>query len=85
MKRIKFLFICFQSFLLLSAATWTHTTVGYGVSPDRPVITSDPMGYLHVAFIRLHEDFLWQVLQTGEGSRYPSFHGPVAGEIQDNR
>jgi Secretion system C-terminal sorting domain len=65
MKRIKFLYICFQSILILSAATWTTTAVGYGTSPDRPVISSDPMGYLHVAFISDGIDLQYATNQSG--------------------
>ncbi|MBN2601713.1 MAG: hypothetical protein JXR87_06960, partial [Candidatus Marinimicrobia bacterium] len=35
---------------LLSAANWTHTTVGMASSSTRPVICSDPLGNLHVAW-----------------------------------
>ncbi|MCF7832243.1 MAG: T9SS type A sorting domain-containing protein [Candidatus Marinimicrobia bacterium] len=65
MKRIKFLYIFFQSILLLSAATWTRTAVGYGTSPDRPVITSDPMGYLHVASVINDVDLYYATNQSG--------------------
>ena len=68
MKRIKFLLICLQSIFLLSAATWTHTAVGYGTAPDRPVITSDPMGYLHVASIINDVDLYYATNQSGSWS-----------------
>ena len=65
MNRIKFLFICFHSVLLASAATWSHTAVGYGTNADRPVITADPMGYLHVAYVINDVDLYYNTNQSG--------------------
>jgi len=65
MKRIKFLFIIFQSVLLLYAATWTQTAVGHGTDANRPVIVSDPMGYLHVACVIDDVDLYYYTNQSG--------------------